>query len=286
MIPHHSNSLQDYDLGSTPNLNAETVQQSKIDLTIAFAMVAESCKRDPAMIERLISMTGVDIIAAAKARKAPVRMPSTGIRAIECSISYSPPRTPAPSKNGKPQRVREDRAKLDYYVKIQVFGPRSRGLSDPLWTGAAQLRSPDRAAKDARIKGRRSSLSDGYACWIEEGVAPVARENDFLIGFLMDKRKGEGTHFHEFQVILVDRQELEARALSSAIILMQEEVEGERLNSDQTQPVYRQKLIKLPLFDDCTSSGKKLANTFILQSRGIIASGERNDWATGLIELN
>jgi hypothetical protein len=286
MIPHHSNSLQDFDLGSTPNLNPETVQQSKIDLTTAFAMVAESCKRDPAMIERLISMTGVDIIAAAKARKAPVRMPSTGIRAIECSISYSPPRTPAPSKNGKPQRVRKDRAKLDYYVKIQVFGPRSRGLTDPVWTGAAQLRSPDRAVKDARIKGRRSSLSDEYACWIEEGVAPVARENDFLIGFLMNKRKGEGTHFHEFQVILVNRQELEARALSSAIILMQEQVEEGCVSLDDRQTVYRQKSIKLPLFDGNTSGGKKLANTFILQSRGIPANGDRDDRATGLIELH
>lgn len=260
-----------FDLGTSFNVNPEPCQSQEINLNAAFVQVAETCKGDAAMLQRLISLIGPEIIAAAKARKVPVRMPTTGIRAIECSIAYSPPRARGQSKNGKPKRVREERAKLDYYVKIQLFDSKSQGLGDPTWSGAAQLRSPDRAAKDARSKKLKTSLSDQYADWIDEAIIPVARESDFLIGFLMDKRAGEGTYFHEFQVILVEKQGLETKNLNFAIIASREETDGEN----------NTKYFFLPTFSEKTSSGKALSGTFILQSRGITKSGDRKEWATG-----
>lgn len=267
----HIDLGDNFDLGTSFNVNPGPPQSQEIKLNAAFELVAKSCEGDAAMLQRLISLIGPDIIAAAKARKIPVRMPTTGIRAIECSIAYSPPRARGQSKNGKPARVRKDRPTLDYYVKIQLFDSKSQGLGDPTWSGAAQLRSPDRAAKDARSKKLKTSLSDKYADWIDEAIIPIAREEDFLIGFLMDKRAGEGTYFHEFQVILVDRQGLETRSLDFALILSVEETDGKM----------KMKSFKLPNFSKNTSSGKALSGTFILQSRGITKSGDRKELATG-----
>lgn len=267
----HVDLGDNFDLGTFFNANPEPPQSQEINLNAAFELVAKTCEGDAAMLQRLISMIGPDIIAAAKARKVPVRMPTTGIRAIECSIAHSPSRARGQSKSGKPTRVREDRAKLDYYVKIQLFDSKSQGLADPFWSGAAQLRSPDRAAKDARSKKLKTSLSDKYADWIDSEVIPAAKEADLLIGFLMDKRAGEGTYFHEFQVILVDRQELEARKLNYAIILSKDVIDSE----------IQSRSFILPKFSERTSSGKLLSGTFILQSRGITKSGDRKDWATG-----
>lgn len=269
----HADLGDDFDLGTSFNANPEPPQSQEINLTAAFVQVAETCKGDAAMLQRLISMIGPEIIAAAKARRVPVRMPTAGMRAIECSIAYSPPRALGKSKNGKPTRVREDRAKLDYYVTIQLFDSKAQGLGDPAWRGAAQLRSPERAAKDARSKKLKTSLSEEYANWIEEIIIPVAVASDLLIGFLMDKRAGEGTYFHEFQVILVDRQGLEKRNLDSATILSWEDTkDGMKLKS-----------FSLPKFSGKTSSGKTFKGTFVLQSRGIAKAGDRKDWATGVI---
>lgn len=273
-FPPHVDLGDNFDLGTSFNVHAEPSQSQEINLNAAFELVAKTCEGDAAMLQRLISMIGPDIIAAAKARKVPVRMPTTGIRAIECSIAYSPPRARGQSKNGKPARVRKDRPKLDYYVTIQLFDSKSQGLGDPTWRGAAQLRSPERAAKDARSKRLKTSLSDEYANWIDEIIIPVATESDLLIGFLMDKRAGEGTYFHEFQVILIDRQGLEKRNLISATILSWEKtISGAQLKS-----------FNLPEFSGKTSSGKSLPGTFVLQSRGITKSGDRKDWATGYIQ--
>jgi hypothetical protein len=269
----HVDLDDNFDLGTSFNPNPKLPQSQEINLNTAFVQVAETCKGDAAMLQRLISLIGPDIIAAAKARKVPVRMPTTGIRAIECSIAYSPPRARGQSKSGKPTRVREDRAKLDYYVKIQLFDSKSQGLADPVWSGAAQLRSPDRAAKDARSKKLKTSLSDKYADWIDSEVIPAAKEADLLIGFLMDKRAGEGTYFHEFQVILVERQGLENKNLNFAIIVSCDEKDGKN----------KTKYFHLPKFSEKTSSGKALSGTFILQSRGITKSGDRKEWATGVI---
>lgn len=269
----HVDLDDNFDLGTSFNANPEPPQSQEINLNAAFELVAKTCEGDAAMLQRLISMIGPNIIAAAKARKVPIRMPTTGIRAIECSIAYSPPRARGQSKSGKPTRVREDRAKLDYYVKIQLFDSKSQGLGDPTWSGAAQLRSPDRAAKDARSKKLKTSLSDKYADWIDEAIIPIARESDFLIGFLMDKRAGEGTYFHEFQVILVERQGLGSKNLNFAIIVSCDEKDGKN----------NTKYFHLPKFSENTSSGKVLSGTFILQSRGITKAGDRKDWATGVI---
>lgn len=269
----HVDLGDNFDLGTSFNVHPGPPQSQEINLNAAFELVAKSCEGDAAMLQRLISLIGPDIIAAAKARKVPVRMPTTGIRAIECSIAYSPPRARGQSKNGKPARVRKDRPTLDYYVKIQLFDSKSHGLGDPTWSGAAQLRSPDRAAKDARSKKLKTALSDKYADWIDSEVIPAAKEEDLLIGFLMDKRAGEGTYFHEFQVILIDRQELEARKLNYAIILSKDVIDSEMQSSS----------FILPKFSERTSSGKPLSGTFILQSRGITKAGDRKDWATGVI---
>ncbi|GAA5058687.1 hypothetical protein GCM10023208_25330 [Erythrobacter westpacificensis] len=253
-------------LGSSPNIDLYSQQASVLDLPTAFAMVAESCKRDPAMAQRLIDMIGIDKLDAAKARKAPVRMPTSRIRTIECSIAYSPSRAPAFSKDGKPRRSRPDRDKLPYFVSIQITDPNSRGLSDPAWRGAAHLRTPDRAAKDARRNNHKTSLSMDYVEWLDSIVIPIAKSDGYMVGFLMDKRKGEGTYFHEFQVILVAQDELERRALRSATILS--------LEADGNT-----RAIRLPLFSTTTGKGKPLSKCFILQSRGVRAPGERSEWA-------
>ncbi|NVD46142.1 hypothetical protein [Qipengyuania atrilutea] len=258
-------------LGSKPNIDLHSQQAQVLDQTTAFAMVAECCKRDPAMAQRLINMIGIDKLEAAKANKAPVRMPTIGIRAIEVAIGYTATKQPKETSAGKPKRFRPDRSKLEYTVKIQIFGPTSRGLGDPFWTGATQLRSPERAKKVARSKEYLTSLSNEYAEWIENEIAPAAEANDLMIGLLADKRKGQGTYFHEFQVMLINRVQLEARKVETAILISRDN------NTNRA--------IKLPRFDTQTSHGKPLGGSFVLQSRGIVGKGERDNWATGLVTI-
>lgn len=258
-------------LGSSPNIDISAQATQAFDLPTAFIMVAEACKRDPAMAQRLIDMIGIDKLEAAKANTAPVRMPTIGVRAIEVAIGYTATKQSKETSSGKPKRFRPDRSRLEYTVKIQMFGPTSRGLGDPFWTGATQLRSPERAKKVARSKEYLTSLSNEYAEWIENEIAPAAEANDLMIGLLADKRKGQGTYFHEFQVMLISRKQLEARNVESAILISRDN------DTDRA--------IKLPRFDSQTSQGKPLGGSFILQSRGIVGSGERDDWATGRLTI-
>lgn len=259
-------------LGSSPNLYLNSQEARVLDLATAFSMVAESCKNDPAMAQRLIDMIGIEKLETAKARRSPVRMPITHIRTIECSIAHSPSRASPTGKDGKPRRCRPERDKLPYFVSIQITDPHSRGLSDPAWKGAAQLRTPERAARDARKNDHKTSLSKEYADWLDEAVLPFASQREFLVGFLMDKRKGEGTYFHEFQVILVSEDQLEARNLDGAVILSRE-ADG------RTTAIY------LPPFSPSTGKGKPLSSSFVLQSRGVRTQGERSEWATGILGI-
>lgn len=72
----HVDRADNFDLGTSFNVNPERSQSQEINLNAAFVQVAETCKGDAAMLQRLISLIGPDIIAAAKARKVPVRMPT------------------------------------------------------------------------------------------------------------------------------------------------------------------------------------------------------------------
>lgn len=266
-LPSTTTATEDYDLGRSIDFSkTEPNPAAPINRNDALKRVKEAFDQDRAFAEQVVRTLGWPELLAARPKVPPRRMPMLGIRAIECSISHSPPRPPKDGKAGKPRRSRVDRDALPYYVTIQVFDAKSKGLSDPAWRGAAQLRTPERARIDARKKDKLTSLSSEYAAWIEEVIVPAAEQQDMYVGFLMDKQAGQGTYFHEFQVIFIHRESIESRdALNAMIVSKEDGVE---------------KSVTLPKFDTKASKGP-LKGTFVLQSRGATKGDLYTEWKTG-----
>lgn len=145
-LPPTTTATEDYDLGRSIDFNkTEPDPAAPISRSDALRRVKEAFDQDRAFAEQVVRTLGWAELVAARPKVAPRRMPMLGIRAIECSISHSPPRPRKEGSSGKPRRSRVDRDALPYYVTIQVFDAKSKGLSDPAWRGAAQLRTPERA---------------------------------------------------------------------------------------------------------------------------------------------
>lgn len=257
-------------LGRRVNLGDANGRVSVISRADALEKVAGSFRDDPCFAEQVVRILGWENLCAARPRVIPSRMPLRGIRALECSISYSPPRSKVDNSATKPRRPRPERDALPYYTTIQIFDAKSRGFADPAWRGAAQLRTPQRARIDARKKDKLTSLSPAYAQWIEDEVCHVAEQNGMFVGFLMDRQKGQGTYFHEHQVILIGQEEVENRKVESAFILSLEE--------GCPRCVY------LPSFDTRSSNGP-LGGNFILQSRGVSDANSYAGWPTGILDF-
>lgn len=266
-LPPTTTATEDYDLGRSIDFNkTEPAPAAPINRNDALKRVKEAFDQDRAFAEQVVRTLGWPELLAARPKVPPRRMPMLGIRAIECSISHSPPRPRKEGNSGKPHRSRVDRDALPYYVTIQVFDAKSKGLSDPAWKGAAQLRTPERARIDARKKDKLTSLSSEYATWIEQVIAPAAERNNFYVGFLMDKQPGQGTYFHEFQVLLICQDWVESRNVLNAMIIS---IEGGG-----------EKSVTLPKFDTKASKGP-LKGTYILQSRGATKGDFYANWKTG-----
>lgn len=225
-----------------------------------FQAFVEQAKADPALLHRLASI--FDYKPPFK-RSAPVLpLPFERLKTVEVAIDDNgPPKTT--------KRKRDDRAALRFGCTIQVTTPVSSQVSKPCWRGRAQFREVSRLSLDALRLRREKKISQDYLDWLMKQVIPLATQRDWMIGCIRITTERQGSPYAEQQVILADRQGLEAHALTEAYLLSG-----------------RKTLVKLPPFVSTTSLGKPLSGTFVLQSRGARAFDQsKASWATGELEI-
>ena len=245
----------------------------------ALKIVAAAFAADPLVFGRQLcdACGGFEAFERYRPRKPIVPMPFHDISAIEVSIgdAYSPKSKRKPKRT--PKRVRKDQEILRYTAAVQVWQDGAREFKDKAWSGVANLRAPERLLLDLERKFTKSTktrepFSAEFVEFLTDQVVPIARSADMMIGLLSSVVEGEGTQFHEGQVVLVPCATLSGNGAKGPVLLH-----------------YGDSII-LPRFDRTDFKGNSLKGDFEFQSRGLLKfpfapfKGYA-DWGTGKIDL-
>lgn len=112
----------------------------------------------------------------------------------------------------------------------------------------------------------RTPFSVAYQELLLDTIAPLASNNDMLIAPLFSKPVGDGTRYHDQQVMMVPKQGIGAKNVEKALLILDTGT------------------VVLPKFSNCDSSGALLQGNCFGQSRACV-SRQFADWSTGRIQI-
>jgi hypothetical protein len=110
----------------------------------------------------------------------------------------------------------------------------------------------------------RTPFSTAYQDLLINTVAPLAADNDMLVAPLFSKPHGDGTRYHDQQVMMVSQQDVNAKDVKNALLILDTGT------------------VALPPFSSRDSGGTSLKGNCFGQSRACL-SRQLADWSTGRI---
>ncbi len=204
---------QPIELGTVHDFSASR-PDPHLEFDTALALVIGTAANDAYARRKLLSaLEGALIeLRKTKARTAPL---SPDFRTLEVTVYDNWPS--GSKKKSFPHR---------YALSIRAWsGDGIDFISDaPDFRGNVTLMDAEALRQKAEVirspKKCITPLSDAYWSMIDDDVATLMAEQSFLGGMLISKPHGEGTIYHDQQVVVLDPVGLEAQATDMAMILM------------------------------------------------------------------
>lgn len=174
-------------------------------------VIAKAAADDFARRRLIAALERAGLTTKTKSRTAPL---SPDFRVMEVAIFDNWPS--GTQRKGSPHRYALSiKAWMTDDVDFHADTPDFKGNvtlmnSEALLAKAETVRNPKRCL---------TPLSAEYVAMIEGDVAPWMIETNFLGGMIFSKPHGEGTVFHDRQMVVIDPTALEVRSASMAMIL-------------------------------------------------------------------
>lgn len=236
-----------------------------IPLSSALDAVRAAAHADPAMLNYIraqLRSTGLfDQQPAREVRACPI-----SFAAIEVALfdNWGGATKPKGSKTAKVSANR-------FGGKVKVWDEGARiDLKKPGFVALANfVEAGEVPALVERLSNPRKCLTPFSAAYQElllNTIAPLATDNDMLIAPLFSKPFGEGTRYHDQQVMMVPQPGMNAKNVQNALLILDTGT------------------VALPPFSGQDSSGAPLRNNCFAQSRACLTR-QLVDWSTGRIQI-
>lgn len=236
-----------------------------IPLSSALDAVRAAAHADPAMLNYIraqLRSTGLfDQQPAREVRACPISFAAIEVALFDNWGSATKP------KGSKTAKVKANR----FGGKVKVWDEGARiDLKEPNFVAFANFAGPDEVpALVERLSNPRKCLTPFSAAYQElllNTIAPLATGNDMLVAPLFSKPFGDGTRYHDQQVMMVPQQDMNAKDVQNALLILDAGT------------------VVLPPFSCNDSGGATLQGNCFAQSRACLTR-QLVDWSTGRIQI-
>lgn len=236
-----------------------------IPLSSALDAVRAAAHADPAMLDYIrAQLRSTGLFAEQPARE--VRACPISFAAIEVALFDNWGSATKP-KGSKAAKVKANR----FGGKVKVWDEGARfDLKEPDFVGFVNFGDaegvPALVERLSNPRKCRTPFSAAYQELLLTAIAPLAHDNDMLIAPLFSKPHGDGTRYHDQQVMMVPKQGLNAKDVQNALLILDTGT------------------VVLPPFSSRDSGGTSLQGNCFAQSRACL-SRQLVDWSTGRIQI-
>lgn len=236
-----------------------------ISLVSAIDAVRAAAQADPAMLNYIraqLRSTGLfDEQPAREVRSCPISFAAIEVALFDNWGSATKP------KGSKTAKVKANR----FGGKVKVWDEGARiDLKEPNFVAFANfVDADDVPALVERLSNPRkcrTPFSAAYQELLLDTIAPLAKMNDMLVAPLFSKPVGDGTRYHDQQVMMVPNDGVIAKDIQNALLILDTGT------------------VSLPQFSARDASGALLQGNCFAQSRACL-SRQLVDWSTGCIQI-